>query len=87
MRVIVKVAEVCDCEAVQAGGPTRKSNCLPYDLRAIGLDQDGVGGDGSDSGSRSETEKFPSGGGKKRQIVSRPSGNGIVRANDLHFSG
>jgi hypothetical protein len=69
VRIVVKVTELSDGEAIQARRPTSQANLLPDDSNAIGFKERRVHCESADARSRSETEKSASIDGRKSQSV------------------
>jgi hypothetical protein len=86
IRIVVKVAQQRDAESFKPRRPASQRDVLAHDTGKIGLDQRGIGGKGGDSGSRRETDKFSSGGGKKSQFSSGFLRRGIVWNEPALFS-
>jgi hypothetical protein len=67
VRVVVKIRKESDRETVKPLRPAGKRDWHANDARVIGLDQDGVGRDGSDARARRESDESTPGGTKKWQ--------------------
>ena len=66
-RVVVKIADEGDGEAIEPARPARKGKIFTDDAREIGLDQDGIAGESERSGGSGRVEESASGCGKGRQ--------------------
>jgi hypothetical protein len=64
---VMKIADEGDGESLELGRPAAQSDLFVLDHRAVRFEDEGVGGNRGNSRSRSETEKFSSAEGKRRQ--------------------
>jgi hypothetical protein len=67
--IVVEVAQKRDGEAIKPRRPSAKANLLPHELQAIGLEQNSIGGERSNSRTRCEPDEISSADTKRCQSV------------------